>query len=144
MCRTSLTPPRSHPDTSRNPAGTLTRESVSAALAQGLTAEDIIGHLRSHAHPQVARRFPVLPETVSDQVRLWEADVFRVRDSSATLYQIVEGREFFDACLAQALALGAVLYSNSDDMFFIAQRAAHEQLKTVIKELKARLLPAAS
>lgn len=42
--------------------GTVTRESVLSALKCGLTAEDIVSYLRSHAHPQVAARMPVVPE----------------------------------------------------------------------------------
>ena len=42
--------------------GTVTRESVLGALKCGLSAEDIVGYLRSHAHPQVTARVPVVPE----------------------------------------------------------------------------------
>ena len=42
--------------------GTLTRDSVQRALAKGLSANDIIGFLQGHAHPQVAARVPSVPE----------------------------------------------------------------------------------
>ena len=42
--------------------GTLTRDSVQRALGKGMTADDIIGFLQSHAHPQVAARIPSVPE----------------------------------------------------------------------------------
>lgn len=42
--------------------GTLTRDSVQHALGKGMTADDIIGFLQSHAHPQVAARVPSVPE----------------------------------------------------------------------------------
>ncbi len=45
--------------------GTLTRESVHRALAQGLTAQQIISFLQQHAHPHVAKRVPVVPEVSS-------------------------------------------------------------------------------
>ncbi len=45
--------------------GTLTRESVIGALRRGLRAEDVIGYLRSHAHPKVTARSPVVPEACS-------------------------------------------------------------------------------
>ena len=45
--------------------GTITRESVLAALKCGLAAEDIVGYLRAHAHAQVAARVPVVPEARS-------------------------------------------------------------------------------
>ena len=42
--------------------GVLTRESVVAALASGLSADAIVAYLRQHAHPHVAARTPVVPE----------------------------------------------------------------------------------
>jgi transcription initiation factor TFIIH subunit 4 len=51
--------------------GSLTRESVTAALACGITAEQVVAYLQQHAHPHVARRTPAVPETVTDQIRLW-------------------------------------------------------------------------
>jgi transcription initiation factor TFIIH subunit 4 len=42
--------------------GTLTRDSVQRALARGVTADDIVGFLTAHAHPQVAHRVPPVPE----------------------------------------------------------------------------------
>ena len=42
--------------------GVLTRDSVTAALACGLTADHIVGYLREHAHPHVSARSPIVPE----------------------------------------------------------------------------------
>lgn len=53
--------------------GTVSRESVLSALKCGLAAEDIIGYLRTHAHPQVAQRMPVVPEARSSPFLLLRA-----------------------------------------------------------------------
>lgn len=42
--------------------GTLTRETFMEALEAGLKANDITAFLQQHAHPQVARRVPTVPE----------------------------------------------------------------------------------
>ena len=42
--------------------GVLTRESTVGALASGLSADQIVGYLRQHAHPHVASRSPAVPE----------------------------------------------------------------------------------
>ena len=42
--------------------GVLTRDSVAGALACGLAADQIVEYLRTHAHPHVAGRTPVVPE----------------------------------------------------------------------------------
>lgn len=42
--------------------GTLTRETFMEALEMGITAADVTRFLQQHAHPQVARRVPSVPE----------------------------------------------------------------------------------
>jgi hypothetical protein len=42
--------------------GVLTRDSVTAALACGLSADHIVAYLRQRAHPTVAARSPIVPE----------------------------------------------------------------------------------
>jgi transcription initiation factor TFIIH subunit 4 len=41
--------------------GTLTRESVMAALDAGINGRQITKYLQQHAHPQVAKNTPVVP-----------------------------------------------------------------------------------
>ncbi|KAJ2897685.1 RNA polymerase II transcription factor B 52 kDa subunit, partial [Coemansia aciculifera] len=67
--------------------GALTRDSVRRALARGITADQIITFLTTHAHPQMQGRTPVLPITVTDQVRLWEQEKNRLRPSAAYFYK---------------------------------------------------------
>lgn len=47
----------------------------------------IVAYLQQHAAPQISQRVPVLPETVADQVRLWERDRNRVQQVKAVLYE---------------------------------------------------------
>ena len=42
--------------------GTLTRDTVTSALARGLAADDLISFLESHAHPRAAQRKLAVPE----------------------------------------------------------------------------------
>jgi len=48
--------------------GTLSMASVRSALSSGISANQIVSYLQHNAHPHVANRIPVVPETVSDQV----------------------------------------------------------------------------
>jgi transcription initiation factor TFIIH subunit 4 len=45
--------------------GSLTRETFLAALELGISAGDVTAFLQQHAHPQVARRVPSVPEVRS-------------------------------------------------------------------------------
>lgn len=63
--------------------GILTRASVLAAYKSGITADQIIRFLEAHAHPVVVERklrsnAPLLPENVTIQLRMWEAERMRL------------------------------------------------------------------
>lgn len=68
--------------------GVLTRDSVRQALRGGITAEQIIGYLKLHAHSQLLKgdvKTP-LPPTVIDQIKLWELERNRLTYSDGVLY----------------------------------------------------------
>ncbi|XP_048346534.1 general transcription factor IIH subunit 4-like [Sphaerodactylus townsendi] len=59
----------------------VTRESVQQAIANGITADQIIHFLRTRAHSVMLKQTPVLPPTITDQIRLWELERDRLRFS---------------------------------------------------------------
>lgn len=68
--------------------GVLTRDSIRQALRGGITAEQIIGYLRQHAHSQMLQtegKHP-LPPTVVDQIKLWELERNRLTYTEGVLY----------------------------------------------------------
>lgn len=68
--------------------GILTRDSVRQALRGGITAEQIIGYLKQHSHPQLLKadaKNPLHP-TVVDQIKLWELERNRLTYSDGVLY----------------------------------------------------------
>eukprot|EP00958_Prasinococcus_capsulatus_P012797 scaffold1293_cov375-Prasinococcus_capsulatus_cf.AAC.15 len=77
--------------------GVLTRESVAAALDCGIDGEQIISFLQQHAHPDIANRIPIVPETVADQIRLWAAERNRVVSSNVVLYENFPSDEDFQS-----------------------------------------------
>ena len=89
----------------------VTRSSCLSALDAGVSAEQIVAHLREHASPRVAHRVPVVPENVADQIRLWEASRRRVRSArAATLYSDFSSGREFEAAVGAAVAAGALLW----------------------------------
>ena len=89
----------------------ITRSSCLSALDRGLTAEQIVAHLRDHASPRVAHRVPLVPENVADQIRLWEASRKRLRAvRRATLYSDFSSAREFEAAVRAAVAAGALLW----------------------------------
>ncbi|KAG1469759.1 hypothetical protein G6F56_003073 [Rhizopus delemar] len=66
--------------------GVITRDSIRNALMKGITAEQVIYYLQSHAHPQMRKEIPVLPLTVIDQIRLWEMERNRLKPTPSEKY----------------------------------------------------------
>uniref|UniRef100_A0A3Q1CIJ2 General transcription factor IIH subunit 4 n=1 Tax=Amphiprion ocellaris TaxID=80972 RepID=A0A3Q1CIJ2_AMPOC len=63
----------------------LTRESVQQAIANGITAQQIIHFLRTRAHPVMLAQTPVLPSTITDQIRLWELERDRLQFTEVSI-----------------------------------------------------------
>lgn len=68
--------------------GVITRDSVRQALRGGIVADQIIGYLTQHAHPQMltAENKHPLPPTVVDQIKLWEMERNRLTYTEGVLY----------------------------------------------------------
>jgi transcription initiation factor TFIIH subunit 4 len=67
--------------------GTLTKESVRRALKAHINAADIIAYLEAYARADQRALTPVLPENVTDQLRLWEAERNRMAMQDAFLFE---------------------------------------------------------
>lgn len=66
-------------------SGKLTRASITRAVRTGISSNQIISYLESHAHPQMQKSVPFLPPTVMDQIRLWEYEGERVETTNGYL-----------------------------------------------------------
>ncbi|KAJ2512216.1 RNA polymerase II transcription factor B 52 kDa subunit, partial [Coemansia sp. RSA 1939] len=76
--------------------GALTRESIRGAISHGITADQIITFLTTNAHPQMHGKMPVLPTTVTDQVRLWERERNRLHPVHAHFYKDFNHKQEFE------------------------------------------------
>ena len=118
--------------------GALTRESVAGALTHGIGAEQIVAYLQQHAHPAVAGRTPAVPETVTDQIRLWAAGTLRLRASPATLYDDFPNADAYRAAAAHARTLGALLWADDAKRVFVARRDVQPQMREFFRIARER------
>ncbi|XP_067002573.1 general transcription factor IIH subunit 4 [Anabrus simplex] len=110
--------------------GILTRESVRQALKSGITAEQIVGFLRLHAHPRmVAVGPPTLPPTIVDQIKLWENERNRFVFSEGVLYSQFLSQADFDVLKDYATELGVVVWSNPQQRTLVVTRSGHDEVK---------------
>ncbi|KAK9793768.1 hypothetical protein WJX73_008837 [Symbiochloris irregularis] len=113
--------------------GTLTRESVIAALAKGLDSEQLLTFLRRHAHPRALQRSPVVPEVVGDQMRLWQAQTRRLKSDAAQLYQQFGDVKVWRASVERAKELGIWLWDHEPSRRLAARVEGHPQMREFIR-----------
>lgn len=117
-------------------AGRITRQSVREAIEKGITSDQIISYLSTHAHPQMRKKTPILPPTVVDQIRLWQIENERMDATPGFLFKDFETQAGYASCVGYAEEIG-VLRWKSDGMrcFFVSR---HEQLRDFIKSRKIK------
>ncbi|XP_074827402.1 general transcription factor IIH subunit 4 isoform X2 [Natator depressus] len=114
----------------------VTRESVQQAIANGITAEQIIHFLRTRAHPVMLRQTPVLPPTITDQIRLWELERDRLRFSEGVLYNQFLSQVDFELLRNHARDLGVLVFENPAKRLMVVTPAGHSDVKRFWKRQK--------
>ncbi|KAI9296255.1 RNA polymerase II transcription factor B subunit 2 [Neoconidiobolus thromboides FSU 785] len=110
-------------------AGYLDRDSVRKAFSHGITADQIIHYLESHAHPIMRKENPILPLTVVDQIKLWEIEKNRVHSSSGKLWKGFARPQDFIAVYEIAKSYGGVLWANREKKMMVITESAHAYVK---------------
>lgn len=116
--------------------GSVTRESVKRALANGIRADQIISYLTTHAHPQMRKNKPVIPVTVQDQIRLWELEKNRLKAEEGYLYTAFASQTDYDYVLKYAKELNVVLWENAVKRCFFATLEGHTNIRGFIERYR--------
>ncbi|XP_064408130.1 general transcription factor IIH subunit 4 [Latimeria chalumnae] len=114
----------------------LSRESVQQAIANGITAEQIIHFLRSRAHSVMLKHTPVLPPTITDQVRLWELERDRLQFSEGVLYNQFLSQVDFELLRNYARDLGVLVWENPTKRLMVVTPGGHSDVKRFWKRQK--------
>lgn len=127
--------------------GKITKGSIQRAVEAGITADQIVEYLQSHAHPQmkknaVAKGFSAekpLPPTVADQIRLWQLAGDRISATPGFLFRDFGegdmGRGYYDKYWKYASEIGVLVWKSDKKQMFFASRV--EQLQSLMKKDKA-------
>ncbi|KAJ2661129.1 RNA polymerase II transcription factor B 52 kDa subunit [Coemansia sp. RSA 1199] len=117
--------------------GAITRDGVRQALMHGITADQIITFLTANAHPQMQNRTPVLPVTVTDQIRLWEQERNRLHPTQAHFYREFGQRQYFERVYRYALDIGVVLWANAEKQQLVVTRQGHAKIADLFKSQRS-------
>ncbi|CAF0836789.1 unnamed protein product [Didymodactylos carnosus] len=122
--------------------GIVTRQSIRKALSNEISAELILNFLKSHAHPQMRSRLmeqkPLIPTTVSDQIRLWEMERDRIQDQEGMLYNQFLTQNDFELVEKYAKDLGVLLWSSPPKRYVIVSKAGHDEVRRFWKQQRPK------
>ncbi|XP_061086034.1 general transcription factor IIH subunit 4 [Conger conger] len=115
----------------------VTRESVQQAIANGITAQQIIHFLRTRAHPVMLKQTPVLPPTITDQIRLWELERDRLQFTEGVLYNQFLSQADFEVLRDRAQGLGVLVWQNAPHRVMVVTPHGHSEVKRFWKRQKS-------
>lgn len=112
-------------------AGKMTRESVRRAINMGITGDQIIDFLYTHAHSQMRKNANVLPPTVVDQIRLWQIEGERMKSTAGFLFKDFLSAAEYEGPCQYARDIGVLVWKNDAKRMFFVTR--HEQIAAYLK-----------
>ncbi|KAH3742466.1 general transcription factor IIH subunit 4 [Pelomyxa schiedti] len=112
----------------------ITSKSIHRALVRGITANQIITFLHQNAHPEARKQTPWVPETVADQIRLWEADRNRVTLQASVQVVFHQDGNYFRT-KEKATEENVLHWFSDEHMTLVVAESAYDMIKTFIQSL---------
>ena len=123
--------------------GYLSRDSVRGALDRGIAADQIIAYMSAHAHPQMRKNAagggpdrPLLPPTVTDQIRLWELEKERIKTTSGYLYTAFSSQSDFEVVRDYARDNGLLIWEAEADRKLFVTTDGHLEVRNFVQSRK--------
>jgi len=121
--------------------GIITRASIRYALMRGITAEQIIKFMHQNAHPQMLNRIPRIPETITDQIRLWELERNRITYQKGWLIDHFPSEAAFKEVVKFTKEKRTYIWSNdSKQLLFVTEESLPDIRDFSRKQEKRRLM----
>jgi len=112
-------------------SGRISRRSIQEAIKMGITADQVIDYLSSHAHPQMRKSLVTLPPTVVDQIRLWQIEGERMKTTTGFLFKDFHSTQEFEEVAKYAEELGVLKWKKPAKRCMFVTR--HEQIADWLK-----------
>jgi transcription initiation factor TFIIH subunit 4 len=135
--------------------GQITRESIRRALLNGITADQIIAYLETHAHPQLIRSaeeqlgkkieadghtndsLEILQPTIKDQIKLWQLELDRIVAFKGTLFTDFTTHDEYERIRKYTEEIGCLLwYENSKRKLFVTEEGKTQVIMYAKRVLK--------
>ena len=128
--------------------GTLTGDKLKEAFSKGISADQILGYLEKHSlspsqintnqsfvkEPTSADSVvSLLPPTISDQIKLWELEKYRLKKQDVVCYNDFATASQFESALVFAENIKGLVLMNKTKKLLIMKPQFHEQMKNFFK-----------
>eukprot|EP00762_Andalucia_godoyi_P000847 ANDGO_03876.mRNA.1 General transcription factor IIH subunit 4 len=124
----------------------ITRDSVRMALQGGIRASQIVGFLEENSHPCMRtpnQEAPCIPETVTDQILLWERERNRIKPISAVAFCDID-RNAFPELVRYAVDKQICVWSSplhhTGELTLVVQSDAAEEVRSFLRKFSASRL----
>ncbi|KAK6907749.1 hypothetical protein I203_101750 [Kwoniella mangroviensis CBS 8507] len=119
--------------------GKLDRKNVKSAMEKGISANQIISYLSSHAHPQMYNSPPpLLHPTIVDQLHLWDRERNRLKMEDTVMLEFFS-KELFEDTENEAKANAALQLSVSTQKFLFIEPQTKAAITDFVKERQNQL-----
>ncbi|KAH3680666.1 hypothetical protein WICPIJ_008178 [Wickerhamomyces pijperi] len=126
--------------------GQITRESVRKALLNGITAEQMIAYLETHAHPQLRKtaeevyqkkiqydantneKFHLIQPNITDQIKLWQLELDRILTWDGYLFTDFSNEEEYQVLQSYAEEIGVMLWCDHNKRKFFVTKEGNAQV----------------
>jgi transcription initiation factor TFIIH subunit 4 len=131
----------------------ISKHSIKRAVSAGITADQVIAYLTTHAHPQMRRKnantstssslnpdapptitTSVLPATVIDQIHLWQLERDRMTTTPGFLLKDFQSETEYETTRKYADEIGVLVWQNDKRRMFFVSRI--EGVKSFMAERK--------
>jgi transcription initiation factor TFIIH subunit 4 len=138
----------------------ISKHSIRRAVNAGITADQIIAYLTTHAHPQMRRKntytsnsstlnpdapptisTSVLPATVIDQIHLWQLERDRMTTTPGFLLKDFQSDTEYETTRKYADEIGVLVWQHDKKRMFFVSRIEH--VRSFMAERKERAARAA-
>jgi transcription initiation factor TFIIH subunit 4 len=120
----------------------LTRDSIKAAFALGIQAQQILRFLEKHAHPKLRTSgSSPIPSNVVDQIFLWDRERHRVQWDEVFTHQCMLETEF-QAVLDFAISKKAYAWSNEGRNILFLKFTHAERIQSFVRQWRAEMAAA--
>ncbi|XP_069975843.1 general transcription factor IIH subunit 4 isoform X2 [Penaeus vannamei] len=115
----------------------MSRRSVRRALLKGISAEQLVSFLTQHCHPQMYKQNPVVPRTISDQIKMWEMERKKIKFSEGVLYKDFKSIQDFVLLMSYASTRDVLIYSDGNRQIMVVVEEGHP----TINQFREKNLP---